>query len=436
MTSYVAMDREYRKSPRTWLVLIGCCLMSAVGFTVPVTGYSIMVKPMIGTIGCTVAEAMLYNTAMALSSIVVFAIGGRLVKLGCGKLVAIAGAIGGVAFIVLSAAPSVTMIVVAGLLVGLSYPLTSIYLAPIVINQWFFKRQGTFTAIALAFIGVGGAILSPIMTMMIQANGWQATMMTWGIILAIVQICIGGFLIRTTPLALGILPYGATQEDVRKIIASDGKEEDPDKLPGLTLKRSLTTPVFWLMAVVFTGFGIMAVVTPNVNTMVQVSGFTAMVAGFAVSCSSIGNIVGKLIMGWVKDKKGAAWATATAALMAIVGFACYIIAFTTMDETLVYVAAFVGGCGVCMATMMPPLVAADAFGPKAFAALYGIGSAIRAIAGGIGSPVAGAIYGSSGSYVPNLVIWIAFAFICVPFAFAGIKAGQKRWDRPGTEIRE
>ena len=433
MTEVSGGAPEFRKSARTWAVLIGCCIMSAIGFSVPVTGFSVMAKPIIATTGCSVAEVMLYSTAMAISSIVIFAVGGKLFKLGAGKNVAIAGIVGGFAFIFLAAFPSVQMIVVAGLMVGLSYPMTSIYAAPIVVNQWFYKKQGTFTAIVLAFIGVGGAILSPVMTAMIASMGWQTTMVIWGIVLIVVQVCVGAFLICTSPLPLGILPYGATKEDVRKILDGAGKQEDPEKLPGLTLRESFTTPVFWLMAVVFICFGVMAVVTPNVNTMVQVSGFSAMVAGFAVSCSSIGNIVGKLVMGWVKDKKGAAWATAAAALMAVAGFSFYIAAFTSMNEIMVYVGAFIGGCGVCMATMMPPLVASDAFGPRAFAVLYGLGSTLRAIAGGIGSPAAGAIYGSSGSYVPNLLIWIVFAIVAVPFAFIGIKAGQKRWDHPSQK---
>lgn len=421
---------HYRKSSRCWGVFIGCCLMCAVGFTVPVTCWSVCMTPIIENTGVTYTQASMYMMGATLASIVSLAFAPKLIKVGAGKLVAISGAVSACGFFLIAAAPSATTIVAAGLIVGLSYMLTSLYTAPVVIKNWFAVRQGTFTAVAMAFIGVGGIVLSPVTSLLIEELGWRSTLVTLGILSIVVQVLVGGFLIRLSPIPLGILPYGATEEDVLRITSSGQMKEDPSKMAGMMFGESFKTPVAWLMLVVLLGLGAMATVTTNVNPMYQKFGFSAAAAALALSGSSLGNITGKLVMGWATDKKGAQCGCLVAAVMAIAGFIGYIISFTVFpNDIFLCVSAFICGNGCCMATMMPPLVTMDAFGPKDYDRMYGFFSAIRALMAAVMTLMVGVMVDATGSYMSTIMFWIAACVILVPFAFAGIKAGQKRWKK-------
>lgn len=162
--------------------------------------------------------------------------------------------------------------------------------------------------------------------------------------------------------------------------------------------------------------------------MVQKAGFTAAVAATALSLGSIGNITGKLIQGWASDKKGAQFGILAAAIMTIVGAAGYIACFAVAPNApLLYVSAFVMGNGCCMATMMPPLVTMDVYGPKDYDRCYGLFSSIRGLMAAVMSMGVGIMVDASGGYISTLGFWIVACVVAVPFAYMAVKAGRKRW---------
>lgn len=133
-------------------------------------------------------------------------------------------------------------------------------------------------------------------------------------------------------------------------------------------------------------------------------------------------------MGWASDKRGAQFGCLVAAIMTVVGCVGYLLSFTVVrSDILLFVSAFICGNGCCMATMMPPLVTMDAFGPKDYDRLYGVYSAIRGLMAAVMSLMVGRMVDATGSYETTLVFWIAACVVLVPFAYVGIKSGQKRW---------
>lgn len=435
----VSVDKEarpeFRKSNRCWVVLIGCCLMAAAGFAIPITGWTVLMTPIINDIGINYTQASSYMMCVTFASIIGLIAAPKLIHFGAGKVVVISGAISACGFFLIAAFPSAQTIMVGGVLVGLSYMLTSLYTAPVIIKNWFAKNQGTFTAIALAFIGVGGMIISPVTTALIGSFGWQIAMVILGITAIVIELVAGIFMVRLSPIPMGILPYGATEEDIDRLLTTGKMEEDPDKLPGITFGASFKTPVAWLMLVVFLGLGAMATVVTNVNPMSQKFGFDPAAAAIALSLCSLGNITGKLVMGWATDKRGAQFGCLVASIMAVVGFLGFILAVTSVrNDMLLYASAFVFGNGCCMATMMPPLVTMDAFGPKDYDRAYGFFSAIRGFMAAIMTMLVGMMVDATGNYIAVLVFWIIACVVLVPFAYAGIRAGQKRWKK--TPVKE
>lgn len=427
---------EYRQSNRPWVVLAGCCIMCAIGFPVPVTCWSVCMTPIINDIGINYTQASMYMMAATLVCMVSMIIAPKLIKIGAGKMVALCGIIAAAGFLLIALAPSAQTVVAGGALAGLAYPLASLYTAPVLVKNWFSKKQGLFTAIAMAFIGVGGVIFSPLTTALIDSFSWRTAMIILAVVEAVLLAVVGLTMLRTSPIPLGIRPYGATEAEVEAITASDAMVIDKDKVPGLTHGQSFKSSSGWFILVVLLGLGAMATVVTNANPMVQKYGYAAGAAAIALSCVSLGNITGKLIMGWASDKRGAQFGCLVAAVMTVVGCVGYLLSFSVFhNDVLLYVSAFICGNGCCMATMMPPLVTMDAFGPKDYDRLYGIYSAIRGLMAAVMTLAVGRMVDASGSYESTLIFWIVACVILVPFAYAGIRAGQKRWkDARATKI--
>lgn len=419
-----------RKSNRCWAVLIGCCISSAVGFTIAATCWSIFVTPLVEDLGINYTQANSYITVLTVASIFVMLVGDKILKLGAGKVTAATGILIGVAFAVLALKPSMGTITLAAVLNGIAYPMASLYAAPVLIKNWFHKKEGTFVGIALACIGVGGVIFAPLTTALIASYGWQQAMLILAAVAAIIQVLVGVFLIRTNPIPLGILPYGETEESMAAASAVVEAEEQgsEEAYPGMKMGDVFKSSAGWLVVACFIGLATMATVTTNLNPAVQKFGYAAAAAGIVLSFSSIGNITGKLVMGFVRDKKGSSVATLVASCMAIVGFVGYVLCFTVVDSvSLLCLSAFICGNGCCMATMMPPLLVLDAFGKKDYDRIYGVYSAARSFFQAIIVIVIGRMVDLSGSYMSTVIMWIVVAAVIIPLAFAAVKAGRRKW---------
>ena len=81
-------------------------------------------------------------------------------------------------------------------------------------NNWFKAKVGTSLGIAMAFMGVGGAIFAQITGVLIESIGWRSTYIVLGVIVAILILPFSIFVIRSKPEQLNMTAYGADEVDV------------------------------------------------------------------------------------------------------------------------------------------------------------------------------------------------------------------------------
>lgn len=421
---------KFRKSARPWVVLVCCCIMQGLGFYIPSMMVSVFVTPLIQFgLSDTAAPLLSYYTVQLLFSIPVLLFGGALLKKIGARWMVLAGAVlcGG-AWIVFAMIPSMPMFYVTAAINSL-YPLCSLFMIPVLINNWFYKNKGLWTSCALAFSGVASFILSPVITDIILTSGWQAASISMGATLAIVIGIIALTVIRLSPIPLGILPQGATQEDVEKMLAKENEQSSaPVNKPGVAWRKAIKSPAFVVIAITMLLIGVLSAFNTNVNTLVQSAGYGAIVAGFTMSAAAVGQIIGKPIAGAIKDKFGAGAGNAFGFGLSAVGLVLYIAALYVHTDLLVYAAGFVTGTGITVTLNMPALITDDAFGLKDYETLYSISSSLRALGLAVTNPIVGTILDTSGTYLTGLLIWLAAAILVIPMAIVGIKMGHKLWD--------
>ncbi|WP_172135242.1 MFS transporter [Adlercreutzia sp. ZJ473] len=421
----------FRKSTRPWAVLVCCCLMQAIGFYVPSMMVSTFVKPLI-TWGLseTAAPLLSYYTVQLLFSIPVLLFSGAMLKkLGASCLIVIGAVACGGSWILFALFPSMPMYYATAALNSL-YPLCSLFIIPVLIKNWFYKNIGLWTSLALAFSGVGSFILSPFITDIIINSGWQAAALSMGALLAISLSAVGIFVVRLSPIPLGILPQGATEEDVKKLLEKESEKKSKAEelhLPGVAWREAIKTPAFAFLTVTMLLIGVLSAFNTNVNTLVQSAGYGAVVAGFTMSAAAVGQIIGKPIAGAIKDKFGAGAGNAFGFGLSAIGLCVYIAALYVHSDLVIYAAGFITGTGITVTLNMPALITDDAFGLKDFDTLYSISSSLRALGLAVTNPIVGTILDTSGTYLSGLIIWVAAAVLVIPAAFIAIRFGHKLW---------
>ena len=66
------------------------------------------------------------------------------------------------------------------------------------ITNWFAKKRGLAMSIAMAGIGVGGTIFSPIVTMLLGKYGWRHTYQIMALIVLVIALPAAFFILRKT----------------------------------------------------------------------------------------------------------------------------------------------------------------------------------------------------------------------------------------------
>ena len=420
-------EKTYRTSNKCWVVFAACCLVDMIGFTVPTTCFSVFLTPMKEALGLTMFQVQLYNTAMMICTIVSTMFGDKFMKMGAGKLTAVMSAAVMVGYLLMAFVPSIASITLAGCLAGIAYPLLSIYTMPVIVGNWFATRQGTWISLVLACSGLGGLIISPLATSLIASFGWQHAMALVSLLMLVPLAC-GVFVIRTSPLEQGILPHGATSDELEGARGQGDGSAEPPELAGATLGDALRTPAFYLVAIAMFGIGITSAYAGNMNPIIQAAGYSAATAAAGLSAMSLGNLVCKPILGIMRDALGAVPSGAIGYGCMILGFVLIFASTALGSPAFVIVAAFITGLGGGAGLIMPSLYVKDAFGSKDFDRVYSIQMGVRSVGSAVAAPIASLVYDLAGGYNPAIALWTLASAAIIVTGWAGVKLGRAGWE--------
>lgn len=270
----------------------------------------------------------------------------------------------------------------------------------IIITNWFNKARGTAISIALAGSGIGGAIISPILTLVIQDMGWRPAFFIFGAVMILVEVPVALFLMRPRPEAMNLKPYGA--EEAAAAPVAEAETDD-----GVSLGQLKKYPFFWLY-----WFGMFLIGLVSFGSLGQLAasltdsygqGFCAMIISFFLLLLT----PAKISLGWVYDKIGPKFGT-----VYVMGFFAIslLLLLVTGSTTLMWVMAIFYSVGICSGTVTPPVVTAATFGSRHYGEIYGFVNFGVMAGGALGAPVVAAVYDSAGSYD---MAWIACALLCV-----------------------
>lgn len=399
-----------------WWILLGCILITMT-MVPPIMALSNKyLLQVTEELGISRSSFSLVNTILQGLGIFISPFVSRLLAKGNLRKILCVSILGYVAaYASYSLAQNVVHLYISAFLLGIFYLNATIIPVSMMVTNWFVKKRGFAMSLAMAGIGVGGTIFSPVVTYLLGAFGWRGTYRIMALIILVVAFPTALFLLRKKPEDMGLQPYGAGE-------ASISQKGQPKKESGITLSvsQSKFQLFFWLMLLGMVCNGLI-----NGGSLGQFPPAIEELHGPAlqatiISMYSLIGIFGKLVLGWINDKFGVLASVIAGCTMFGISF---IFMLMGSNAIMLYIMAVCFGIGDAIGTVTPPLVTAAVFGSEKYGEAYGIANSATQIGLSFGSLMVAAIFDTSGSYTPAWILLLALTVVtclgwCGAYAFS------------------
>jgi MFS family permease len=256
----------------------------------------------------------------------------------------------------------------------------------------FNQSRGLALGLVLAGTAVASIVVPPLGNWLIENVGWRMAFVWLG-------VGWGG----VTFLLCFLFFFDIHDRKHESAEAAAAQAAHQASLPGLTRREGLADSALWRLA--FSNFLVMLLtmgLSVHLFPILTEAGISRDNAAWLLSLTGIAGVVGKLATGVMLDKFRPNWIGGLTLGVCALAFALLIDGIRS--PALIIFAMIVNGYAFGTKTQITGFMTANYAGMKSFGFLYGIMSALMALASGLGPFMAGYIYDNWGGYGPFLVI--------------------------------
>lgn len=283
----------------------------------------------------------------------------------------------------LSLARSVFPLYLLNILRGFGGGLLGVVLVTMVINNWFTQGVGLITSIALGCSGLAGALLSPVISSVIENSGWRVGYL----------VCAGVILLLNLPAVL--LPIPLAPEDADTPAKAAEKQQSGSYWAGA---------LFWMALLYGVCASAMAAIPQHFPGVSASYGLSASVGSLMLSVCMVTNTGGKLLFGALADRFGARRSILIFCLCTAVGF---VLLLTLHVSAPMLIAAALVGFSYSMPTVGLVMMTKDAFGLSRYGAVYPKLALATTMSNALLSTVIGFLYDATQGYTLALALLLA-----------------------------
>jgi len=368
-------------------------------------GFTAFFGPIAEELGWTYAQVALASSLRGLEAGILAPFIGLLVdRLGPRRLVFSGAIIAAAGLFLLSHSRSLVTFYGAFALMALGTSSSTGIVLMTAVANWFQRRMGTATGIAICGFGFSG-LLIPAIVQLIDLYQWRTAMSILGL----------GALVLVLPLSL-VFRHRPEQYGYHL----DGDSEDPAEVTGdqdqperiqldVTALQALKSGTFWRIVILsLCHMIVMSSTVLHVMPYLSSIGIARSMSGLVAAAIPLSSIAGRLGMGWFGDRFDRRAVTAVAFAMITLGTVCFGMAsFMGSWPLIPFLILF--GVGYGGSNALRIALAREYFGRTNFGSVYGLAMGISVVGGIIAPPLAGWVYDSWGSYQ-----WVWFAFATLP----------------------
>lgn len=412
-----------------WVVAVGCSFLMLVGVGVGYYGLAVFLRPLQDEHGWSNAVVSgatgLYFSLSGVTGAVV----GPLIDRRGPKMFMLFGSIliGGTVGLIGYVQEIWQLYLVYGIL-AIAYGLATSVSVNAVMTRWFVTRRAKAMSISSTGISVGGMILAPLGSKLIDVGGLELATPLMGLLVVCVALPVILFVIVPDPAHVGLLPDGLAPGTPTPA-ATRASLSDAVQQRRWTRSAAVRTGAFWSMLV---GFGV--VLTAQTGFVIHQISFletrvgSRSTAALALSVTALGSIVARLIVGTFADridKKGL-----TIVLFVVQAAAVFGVVLTS-NVAVTYLLTLVFGFTIGNIYMMMSLLVGEVFGSVSFGTVFGLVTLVGQTGSGVGPFLVGALEDSTGGYGTPFTI-TAVATLAAAGAIALLRPPHLDGARPAT----
>ncbi len=413
-----------------WWIVIGGLLIMATCYTVFVNCIPIFQTHIVAELGISVGQ---FNTGVSITTVVaVFAslvIGKLTDKYSARVLGAITVLTSSIVLVGLSFITAVWQLYVLCVIAGMVVVAGTRLLVSVVISNWFTLKRGLAVSIALSGSGVGGVILSPLTSAMIESYGWRPAFLLLAAVCLVASLPLVLIVFSSRPSERGLEPYGAGQSEEKKV----DRSPDAPVTVSIGWKVLRKNAGFWMLVFGFVMMGIVngAVITNSIANMTSVTldgvevvtgGHSTLWAGSVWSFYLAVVIVAKVSLGAIYDRFGLKVGTILGTITSVA--AGVALCFPTTDVGPILACLFFG-FATCMGTVAPPVMVTKEYGKKDLGTVTGIVTAFEMLGAAVGAVVSGLMFDAYLSFTPVWIMTIVASVLMGATLLASIPAARR-----------
>lgn len=385
---------------RHMLFLLGCCMLSAISIGVCVNAYGVFITPVSEALKVGRGAVSLHPTLSSLATGLCCPLAAQLMlKIRLKPLCVMGIIIMCSTTFLMSFSRSVMLFNVLGLIRGAGLTIISMVVLTPAINNWFCKGRSVVTGIAMAMMGLAGAIASPLSAALIERVGYANAYRVLSVIMLALTLPTTLLFVTERPEDVGLTPWGEREQNTAETETAGGF-----KLKYFSILFIAVT------AVVFLGSGVTSL-AQHISGYATSVGWSASVGAMLLSCIMIGNIVFKLLMGIISEKIGPFISGTVMLLLSMMGL--LIILLLPTSSTLLVIGSVMFGAVYSQCAVGTVNLVHRLYGPVQFSKAYAVATMFGYVGGAVSLTLYGYCYDLTGSYGPSIIVSIAVIAICI-----------------------
>lgn len=413
-------DQRQKSSIWAWLVVLGCIGFYSIPTGVIGNTSGIFVAPVMDDFGWSQTDATMYRTIQPIVSAMLAPFAGKILQKGNPRwILAVVSFVFGLSSFLSAFATEVWMWNAYGVAFGVTAAFFMYLAAPVLVNAWFRKGNGTAIAITAAALSLLAAVASPIGQSLVNAYGWQVARAVLSLAVTISSVLLTIAFVRKSPEEMGLLPWGADE-------SSDASITAENETSGAEVRDALRSPALYTLLVCCGVFVVCAAFFQQIPAFCARGALGADAGAAAISIIMIGGIIGKLVLGSLNDVIGVQYTGIIAALGGALGITLAWLSGSNAIQFYIGMAVF--GLGYAGLTVVAPMLARAAFGQKSYSQIYSYCSTVIFLASAFAFLIFATIYDRTGSF--DLCFALVIALYCmvavlVPFT---VRRGRRIWN--------
>ncbi|WP_288687516.1 MFS transporter [uncultured Catenibacterium sp.] len=386
------------KSYKHWMVVFLMCCLAASSIGLCTNAIGVFYTPVSQSLdvlnGTFALHATLSTLATALTSLKI----SRAIKKHSYKKILLIGVIlsSGATWL-MSYCTSVYAFYILGILRGIGVGIYGMVPITVVITNWFDKKHGLATSLALSFSGLSGAIFSPLLSSWIIHYGWQMTYRFMAV--CIFTLVLPALIIpwNIDPQKEDLLPYGYKERKQTIHIQNN-------KVNLLTISF-ICMCLFTLLHTSITGI---SQHLSGISVSIQLS---ATIGATLMSLAMIGNISTKLLIGLLSDLFTPVKAVIIMILTNCISLVLLFIGVIHKETLLLYIGSFMFGSIYSVGAVGIPMLTRYFFGNKNYAKTYSVIGFLTNVGSASSLTLIGYLYDFTHSYQIVFIIALCFHLI-------------------------